>query len=113
MLAAAAAAVGSPEVQALALSTGSVRVHGRVLRAGVPVPHWDLSFLTLAETGRGGEAEWDFSDRAGRYEVVLSAGRYAVHHGETGQWLTDVLIPGGARELALDLELSAATDGPR
>ncbi len=82
-----------------------VRVQGHLRRAGRPLAWNDLSFQVLAQ-GQG-ECDWGFTDEEGLYEVELSPARYAVRT-EDGSLVTEVIVPEGREELALDLDLGLA-----
>lgn len=82
---------------------GQVLVRGRVLRAGRPVADCDLSFSPAGVPGD--EHDWDYTDRRGRYEVLLPAGRYVVRADEGGPGLAEVDVLRGRRALVADIEL--------
>ena len=84
---------------------GPVRVHGQVRRHGRAVAGYDLAFQPMGATLEGDGGDWDFTDESGRYEVLLPAGGYVVVNDEDRSWVTTVLVPGGADELAADIEL--------
>lgn len=81
-----------------------VHVHGQVRSGGLPMADCDLAFEAVnGSTGR--EEDWDFTDRDGRYEVQLPAGRYRVFDDDEGSWTTSVLVPEGQPEFLLNIEL--------
>jgi hypothetical protein len=82
-----------------------VRVHGRVLRAGVALESCGVSFRP-ARDPEGDDADWDLTDPEGRFAVRLPAGRYVVASEEAEDaWIAEVLVPDGPAELELDLRL--------
>ncbi len=83
-----------------------VRVHGRVLRAGLPVAGYDLAFHARGSGLEGDDEDWDFTDEQGRYEVLLAPGSYLVLNDTAGPWTADVAVPGDRDELAVDIELA-------
>ncbi len=94
-----------------------VRVHGRVLRSGVPAAGYELSFHAAAGSWRdptvdwavdravGRAVDWGLTDRAGRYEVELPHDRYVVRFQDGGDWPGTVLVLPGDDELVVDFEL--------
>jgi hypothetical protein len=82
-----------------------VRVHGRVLRQGLPVSGCDLSFHAAAEAWREIAVDWSLTDRQGRYEVELPADRYCISFQDAGVWPGTVVVTSGVAELTFDFEL--------
>lgn len=78
-----------------------VRLHGSVVRNGAPVPGFDLSFVNAARR----EADWDFTDAEGAFEVWVAPGAYEVRRDEAGPRVERVVVPGLAGEQRLELAL--------
>jgi hypothetical protein len=93
-----------PSTPAPAL-TDPVRVHGCVLRAGVPVEGVVLSFHHM-EGGRARpDVDWDFTDDEGRFEVRLPAARYEAWNEDDEVKIAQLSVSPDAREVVLDIDL--------
>ena len=82
-----------------------VLVQGQVRRRGRPLAGYDLAFHTLGKGVAEREADWDFTDEEGRYQVRLPAARYLVRNEDEERWLGGVVVPEGEGRVVIDLDL--------
>jgi hypothetical protein len=89
-------------------SRGLVLVQGQVRRRGRPLAGYDLAFHAWGEELARNEADWDFTDDEGRYQVRLPAARYLVRNEDEERWLGTLIVPGDQDRLTVDLDLPPA-----
>jgi hypothetical protein len=75
---------------------------------GRPLAGYDLAFHAWGEELARDEADWDFTDDEGRYQVRLPAARYLVRNEDEERWLGTLIVPGDQDRVTVDLDLPPA-----
>ncbi len=86
-------------------SRARIRVCGQVRRCGQPVPRCELTFYFAGQEWRDRHADWDLTDREGRYEVEIPAATYLVCCDAGWGAVITLVLRSGQGPLAFDIEL--------